>query len=222
MAGALACTEARAARADAPLLTQATPACVHARRTRRAWYAALVAARNLSSLRASLATALRPRVHAQDQNNIEQSLACLPVFLAGCQKLLIVAGPTYTSRLWCVMEIFTFLHIIYPTLVSPITSSSPRPRRDLEDATDVREPLFARASPAERAALASSPKVNSIMSSVARAKSLSMCRGVGMSVANTCSRRRPAARQAQSCQLRRTPTQKSCSRRRRRRMTTLS
>ena len=44
-----------------------------------------------------------------DQNNIDRSLACLPVFLAGCQKLLIVAGPTYTRRLWCVMEIFTFL-----------------------------------------------------------------------------------------------------------------
>ena len=47
----------------------------------------------------------------QDQDNIEQSLACLPVFLAGCQKLLIVAGPTYVTRLWCVIEIFTFLHM---------------------------------------------------------------------------------------------------------------
>ena len=51
--------------------------------------------------------------HAQDmacidRNNIEQSLACLPVFLAGCQTLLVVAGPTYCSRLWCVMELFTF------------------------------------------------------------------------------------------------------------------
>ena len=43
-----------------------------------------------------------------DQSNIEQSLACLPVFLAGCQTLLVVAGPTYCSRLWCVMELFTF------------------------------------------------------------------------------------------------------------------
>ena len=46
-----------------------------------------------------------------DQNNIDQSLACLPVFLSGCQILLIVAGPTYCSRLWCVMEIFTFLRM---------------------------------------------------------------------------------------------------------------
>ena len=43
-----------------------------------------------------------------DQSNIQQSLACLPVFLAGCQTLLVVAGPTYCSRLWCVMELFTF------------------------------------------------------------------------------------------------------------------
>ena len=46
-----------------------------------------------------------------DQNNIDQSLACLPIFLSGCQTLLIVAGPTYCSRLWCVMEIFTFLRM---------------------------------------------------------------------------------------------------------------
>eukprot|EP00964_Phaeocystis_antarctica_P097177 scaffold63345_cov76-Phaeocystis_antarctica.AAC.1 len=43
-----------------------------------------------------------------DQGNIQQSLACLPVFLAGCQTLLVVAGPTYCSSLWCVMELFTF------------------------------------------------------------------------------------------------------------------
>ena len=46
-----------------------------------------------------------------DQTNIDQSLACLPVFLSGCQILLIVAGPTYCSRLWCVMEIFTFMRM---------------------------------------------------------------------------------------------------------------
>ena len=42
-----------------------------------------------------------------DQTNISQSLACLPVFLAGCKDMLVVAGPTYTQRLWCIMEIFT-------------------------------------------------------------------------------------------------------------------
>ena len=56
----------------------------------------------------SLSHALTQDKACIDQNNIEQSLACLPVFLAGCQTLLVVAGPTYCSRLWCVMELFTF------------------------------------------------------------------------------------------------------------------
>ena len=34
-----------------------------------------------------------------DQNNIEDSLACLPVFLAGCKKLLVLCGETYLQRL---------------------------------------------------------------------------------------------------------------------------
>ena len=57
-----------------------------------------------------------------DQNNIQQSLACLPVFLAGCQTLLVVAGPTYCSSLWCVMELFTFARsnrLLYSNLGGP-------------------------------------------------------------------------------------------------------
>ena len=44
-----------------------------------------------------------------DQDNINASLACLPIFLSGCTSLLVAAGPTYSTRLWCVVEIFTFL-----------------------------------------------------------------------------------------------------------------
>ena len=54
-----------------------------------------------------------------DQNNTQQSLACLPVFLAGCQTLLVVAGPTYCSRLWCVMELFTFARSAVPAIFEP-------------------------------------------------------------------------------------------------------
>jgi len=43
-----------------------------------------------------------------DQDNIDAGLAMLPVYLAGCEKLLVVAGHSYTSRLWCVMELFVF------------------------------------------------------------------------------------------------------------------
>ena len=46
-----------------------------------------------------------------DQERIEESLAVLPVFLSGCKELLVVAGPSYTQRLWCVMEIYTFLRM---------------------------------------------------------------------------------------------------------------
>ena len=35
-----------------------------------------------------------------DQTNIDQALTCLPIFLAGCQRLLVVVGPTFCRRLW--------------------------------------------------------------------------------------------------------------------------
>ena len=46
-----------------------------------------------------------------DQQNIPASLACLPVFLAGCKQLLVLAGLTYSSRLWCAMELFVFVRM---------------------------------------------------------------------------------------------------------------
>ena len=36
---------------------------------------------------------------------------CLPVFLSGCQQLLLLVGPSYVTRLWCVMECFIFMRI---------------------------------------------------------------------------------------------------------------
>merc|ERR1712217_755825 len=46
-----------------------------------------------------------------DQTDIENDLRCLPIFLSGCNQLLILCGKTYLSRLWCIMEIFTFVHM---------------------------------------------------------------------------------------------------------------
>ena len=46
-----------------------------------------------------------------DQQRIDESLAALPVYLSGCKELLIVVGPTYTRRLWCVMELFVFVQM---------------------------------------------------------------------------------------------------------------
>jgi len=46
-----------------------------------------------------------------DQNSIETDLRCLPVFLAGCRKVVVFCGPTYLCRLWCIIELFTFVHM---------------------------------------------------------------------------------------------------------------
>lgn len=40
-----------------------------------------------------------------DQSAIDIDIVCLPLFLAGCSKLLILAGPTWLNRLWCVVEL---------------------------------------------------------------------------------------------------------------------
>ena len=64
-----------------------------------------------------LAVCLDPRiriVRAQaciDQDDIAANLASLPVFLSGCRSLVVLAGETYTTRLWCALELFTFLRM---------------------------------------------------------------------------------------------------------------
>eukprot|EP00746_Dinoflagellata_sp_MGD_P157652 gnl/MRDRNA2_/MRDRNA2_86275_c0_seq2.p1 gnl/MRDRNA2_/MRDRNA2_86275_c0~~gnl/MRDRNA2_/MRDRNA2_86275_c0_seq2.p1 ORF type:complete len:495 (+),score=55.37 gnl/MRDRNA2_/MRDRNA2_86275_c0_seq2:197-1486(+) len=44
-----------------------------------------------------------------NQQDIKNSLECLPIFLSACQRLVICIGPTYAQRLWCVMELFIFI-----------------------------------------------------------------------------------------------------------------
>ena len=46
-----------------------------------------------------------------DQEQIDASLACLPVFLSGCNQLLVLAGTTYTERLWCTVEMFVYVRM---------------------------------------------------------------------------------------------------------------
>uniref|UniRef100_A0A7S2IDR4 TIR domain-containing protein n=1 Tax=Zooxanthella nutricula TaxID=1333877 RepID=A0A7S2IDR4_9DINO len=46
-----------------------------------------------------------------DQGNIVASLRCLPIFLAGCKRLVVFAGSSYWQRLWCILELFTFVHM---------------------------------------------------------------------------------------------------------------
>lgn len=45
------------------------------------------------------------------QKNINADLQCLPIFLAACNLLLVISGSTYTSRLWCCVELFVYVNM---------------------------------------------------------------------------------------------------------------
>ncbi len=75
-----------------------------------------------------------------DQTAIESDLQCLPVFLAGCDTLLILAGKTYTQRLWCVLEMFVFLHMggsVDRIVVIPINMADEAEAKAMFDQADV-------------------------------------------------------------------------------------
>ena len=72
-----------------------------------------------------------------DQCNIRESLACLPIFLAGCETRRGRAGPTDSSRLWCVMELFTFLKMGAPLeRITVLPFAEPSARQPDRAATD--------------------------------------------------------------------------------------
>ena len=48
----------------------------------------------------SLSLSCLPCQACIDQQNIDASLACLPVFIAGVKELLCLVGPSYAERLW--------------------------------------------------------------------------------------------------------------------------
>jgi len=41
----------------------------------------------------------------------ESDLLCLPFFVGGCKQFVVLAGPTWSSRLWCLVEAFVFLQL---------------------------------------------------------------------------------------------------------------
>ena len=45
------------------------------------------------------------------RGEIDESLRCLPVFVSGCKNLAVLIGPTYYRRLWCILEVFTFVQL---------------------------------------------------------------------------------------------------------------
>jgi hypothetical protein len=69
-----------------------------------------------------------------DQLDIDTSLMCLPVHLAACDKFLILAGPTYLSRMWCAMELFTFVAVINDPLRLECVALKSSPQESTSDA----------------------------------------------------------------------------------------
>ena len=43
-----------------------------------------------------------------DHDDIDNSVRMLPLFLCACRKMLILLGPSYMSRMWCMLELFVF------------------------------------------------------------------------------------------------------------------
>ena len=68
--------------------------------------------------------------------DIEAQLACLPVYLSGCQRFVLVAGETYQERIWCIIELFTFLRMggtpDRVTLLPLLTTAAHRSPSDAE------------------------------------------------------------------------------------------
>ena len=40
-----------------------------------------------------------------------RTLPCLPIFIAGCREMLVLAGAAYSSRLWTAVELFVLVSI---------------------------------------------------------------------------------------------------------------
>jgi len=49
-----------------------------------------------------------------DQTNIDADLRCLPVFLSGCKQIVVFCGTSYLTRLWCIVELFSFVQMGRP------------------------------------------------------------------------------------------------------------
>jgi hypothetical protein len=48
-----------------------------------------------------------------NQESISEDLECLPVFEMSCTNLLVLCGPTYATRLWCVWELYVFISMTH-------------------------------------------------------------------------------------------------------------
>jgi hypothetical protein len=46
-----------------------------------------------------------------EQSKLDEQLALLPVYAAACSRFVVLLTPTYLQRLWCVAELFTWMHV---------------------------------------------------------------------------------------------------------------
>ena len=65
------------------------------------------------------------------QNAIDETLANLPIFVAGCNHFVVLAGATYTTRLWCLLEVFCFWRSRLPVGLKSCTRVACRRSRRL-------------------------------------------------------------------------------------------
>ena len=54
-------------------------------------------------------TASQDKACIDQKGDIDASLKVLPIFLLASKNLCVFAGASYTSRLWCIIEMFTFI-----------------------------------------------------------------------------------------------------------------
>ena len=50
-----------------------------------------------------------------DQTNIKDGLKALPINIMACDNMLVLAGETYSTRLWCVWELCTLFSFMSST-----------------------------------------------------------------------------------------------------------
>ena len=66
----------------------------------------------------------------------------LPVYLAGSQQLLVLHGPRLTQRLWCIIEMYTFLKMgakLDRLCILPLSTLQEDEHRPRVDSFDARE-----------------------------------------------------------------------------------
>ena len=61
-----------------------------------------------------------------DPMSMQADLACLGAFIAGCKQFVLLASPSFATRLWCVLEMVTFLEMggtLHDLIVVPLLTT---------------------------------------------------------------------------------------------------